>query len=198
MVAEELPLRLFVAAGLPDETRGALGQVQAGLRDAIGDAVRWVAPDSVHLTLKFLGDVPPDQVQPIADALEQVAHGALPFELELRGAGVFPNERAPSVVWVGLAGDLDALHSLQRGVEEALEALRHPAERRAFNAHLTLGRARDGLPVTTRDALLAALREARPPEAATFTVRRVSLIHSTLTPQGPIYRTLDESDLGGA
>ncbi|MCH8200245.1 MAG: RNA 2',3'-cyclic phosphodiesterase, partial [Chloroflexi bacterium] len=105
----EPPLRLFVAIELPEQVRVALGASIERLRSSLGGAYRWVRPEAVHLTLRFLGDVEPERVAELAAALEAAVGPLAAFELRLDGTGVFPNPRAPSVVWAGLGGESAAL-----------------------------------------------------------------------------------------
>src|SRR5512136_2172313 len=138
-------IRAFIAIELPPSILDELGRIEARFKPQVPDAcIRWVKPDSIHLTLKFLGQVPSDQIQLITASLRAavVAHHA--FTLEVAGAGCFPNLSRPRVVWVGVQEEGHPLHALQRAVENAITPLGYPTEQRDFTPHLTLGRvARD-------------------------------------------------------
>jgi 2'-5' RNA ligase len=181
-------VRLFVACELPQDVREALGRVQNDLRRMGADSLRWVRPESIHVTLKFLGGVDGGRVGEITSAL---AGAVEPFELRLRPAalGTFGGDRL-RVVWVGLDGDTEALASLAGRVEGALEPLGFAREQRPFAAHLTLARAPDHVPVTERRQLAALARRYQAPSLPSMTLRQVALMRSTLGPSGSVYTRL--------
>ena len=184
-------IRSFVAVELTDEVRQALGAVQRDLKtQAPPGAVRWTRPDSIHLTLQFLGDVPPDQIEAVAGALRAACAGRAPFAFELAGAGVFPNVNRPRVVWVGVVEPSGALAALQQRVGQALAPLGFPPEERGFTPHLTIGRAaRDAGP---RDlaALGALVARAGIGSLGRVDVDHVNLMKSDLKPDGAVYTPL--------
>ena len=135
-------IRTFVAIELSDEIKRVLSELMESLREKDIREVRLVRPEGVHLTLKFLGDIPVGKVDAVKEALSCVTSHA-PFELDLDGTGVFPNERKPRVLWVGIKGDMAPLNALQSDVENALEGIGFRRERRDFSPHLTIGRIRD-------------------------------------------------------
>lgn len=187
-------IRSFIAIELPDEVRGALSQIQERLRESAG-GVRWVQPASIHLTLKFLGDIRPEQVEPIAVAAAGVVEGEPPFSLGLSGLGAFPNPRRPRVVWAGLEGDVERLGRLQARLEGALEPLGFPREQRAFRPHLTLGRVKD--PRRPPD-LSRALAELTVPACNSFDVHEILVYKSDLRPTGAIYTKLQHLPFAGS
>ena len=190
-------LRTFIAIDLSPELRAALGGLQDRLRgDLGGRGVRWVQPQGIHLTLKFLGDTPQGQVDEIQRALARAAAAVEPFAISAGGVGCFPNTRQPRVVWVGLEEATGALLRLRNAVESEVAPLGFPTEKRAFQAHLTLGRVQ-------RDASTAEVRRVGQVVAATTTgrlgemaVAAVSTIKSDLRPTGAVYTTLFEATLG--
>ena len=202
-------VRCFVAIELPAEARQCIGTLVAGLREAEVRGLRPVNPEAVHLTLKFLGDVPASQVDAVAAALEGAAAAAHPFDLELRGLGAFPDLRRPRVLWVGVGGDLEALQQLYGALEAALAALLYgaleaalaalgfPPEGRAFTPHLTLARLRDGTPPQERARAAAHLTSLEWEEGAAVPVGGVSLVRSTLRPGGAVYSRLHWAGFGG-
>jgi len=177
-------MRTFIAIPLPAESRVVLEKAQSGLR-AIGAAVRWGAVSSIHLTLKFLGEIDPALVTGLNERLAG-ATGCPPFDLEFEGLGGFPDLRNPRVIWCGLGGDTEALCRLQASVEEACAAMGFEAEARRFHPHLTLGR------VQGRRNLrqLADYIKISPGPDFCFTADRFNVYKSVLTPQGPIYSIL--------
>jgi 2'-5' RNA ligase len=182
-------LRTFVAIELPAEVRRLLAEAQGSLRLG-ARAVRWVDPDSAHLTLKFLGATPEDAVEPIGAALRAAAerHGRL--HLRTGHPGAFPNPQQPRVLWLGLDGDLARLGELQQKVEAAIAPLGYPTENRPFSPHLTLGRLRPDASRADRAAAGAALAAAAPPRPVAFEATGVSLMLSELSPRGARYSRL--------
>jgi 2'-5' RNA ligase len=132
-------LRTFVAAELPTDLLKALAAVQTELGRR-GLRARWTLPGNLHLTLKFLGDIPADRVPIAATALRTTAAEHDAFGLTAEGIGVFPGMRRPRVLWAGLSGGTAELERLQRGLDDRLHAAGFPREARDFHGHLTLGR----------------------------------------------------------
>ncbi len=189
-------LRAFIAVELPPAAREAIEGVTREMRSRAGDGVRWVRPEGVHLTLKFLGDIAADSVPSISQALDRCAAPAAPFDLFLEGVGAFPNARRPRVVWIGLDGGLEPLLNLQQSIEGELEALGFARERRAFTPHLTLGRVRDRVSPAQSRALSEALGGVRVEPDVKLPVGEVSLIKSDLQPSGAVYTRLYAAGLG--
>jgi 2'-5' RNA ligase len=184
-------VRAFIAIELPKVTREALAEVQARLEHhAPRGSVRWVKPDNIHLTLKFLGQVPTAQIDAISLALKRAVSGMHVFPFEVMNSGCFPDALRPRVIWVGVDEPTGALHALQRAVETAIAPLGYPTEARAFQPHLTLGRtARDVKPIdlhklgelvtATRVGLLGHVH-----------ADELVLFQSDLTPGGSMYTAL--------
>ena len=179
-------LRAFVAVEIPEDVRAALEAVQVRLRQHSVRA-RWVRPGSMHLTLKFLGDIPAGQVAGIAEALRAAAGGCAAFRLTAAGIGVFPGLRRPRVVWAGFSGETAPLADLQRRVEEGLTALGFPREERPFRAHLTIGRFPE--PVAP-EPLAEALKAFADASFGEIAVREIVLFQSELKPSGAVYTAL--------
>jgi RNA 2',3'-cyclic 3'-phosphodiesterase len=186
-------IRAFLAIDLLDSLRPGLAQVQGELKRS-GAEVRWVPVGNIHLTLKFFGNVPDDEIGTLALAAREVAAAATPLELRVTGAGAFPNPRAPRVVWVGLGGEVAALTQLFYRLEKAFAVLGYPPEGRAFNPHLTLGRVKS--PVN-RDRLARLLAKLPPLNWPPFEVKELILFQSVLSPQGSTYTPLKAIELGG-
>jgi len=184
-------VRAFIALELPKVTRDALSDVQARLsQHAPRGSVRWVNSDNIHLTLKFLGQVPTAQIEAISLALRR-AVGALPvFPFEVMRVGCFPDTQRPRVVWVGIDEPSGALHTLQRAVESATAPLGYPTDPRPFQPHLTLGR-------TGRSVRPADLHKLGEGVLATKVgllghvhAEEVVLFQSEFSPGGSIYTAL--------
>ena len=181
-------LRLFVAIELPEAVTWHIGEVIRRLRQQELSGIRWVRPKGVHLTLKFLGNVPESQVQSIVDAMGRASEGVAPFVVQVQGVGVFPHPRAPRVLWVGIQGDLAPLVQLHERLEEALEARGFVREQRAFSPHLTLGRMRERLSPTEVQRLAEAMDGVREMGPVELPVTDVSLMESQLNRGGAVYR----------
>ena len=183
-------IRAFIAVDLPDDARDTLGQVGAALagRTPRG-AVKWVRPELMHLTLRFLGDTPVDRLPAIVAALDATAAAHAPFTLHLTDVGCFPSPRQPRVVWVGLGGDEKALPALKATLDTALVPLGWPPDDKPFRAHLTLGRVREGA-----DARGVDWSTPVPPRA--IPVAALHLIESQLRPEGAVYTVRHSSGLG--
>ena len=175
-------LRAFVALELPPDVKRALSAVRAALGARVPPA-RWVRPEGMRLTLKFLGETPVERIPGIADSLRRAAAGTAPFSLYVAGTGVFPNPRKARLLWAGLQGETEACAALQSRVEVALEQHGFKPEARGFSPHLTLARFRNPCPVPA-DAL------THTPDPAGFTARRMVFFQSTLEPRGAVYTPL--------
>ncbi len=180
--------RLFVACELSDELKHALGALEDDLRRLAVDGLRWVRPEGIHVTLKFLGEVEAARIESITAALTSAIE---PFELRLQPASVggFGGARL-RVVWVGLEGDVRGLTELAGRVEGALEPLGFPRERRPFAAHLTIARVRDQTSSAKRQQLAGLIERYQPPALPAVTFRQLALMRSHLGPQGASYERL--------
>lgn len=192
-------IRAFVALPMPPEVQRYLQALQRRLNNAAPGAVRWVEPEAMHLTLKFLGDIAPDQVPPIAALVRRAAGQTTPLQLPLTTVGCFPAPLRPRVLWAGLGGDLSRLQALHALLDTSLAALGFERETRPFAPHVTLGRVRDAASAEDVAALARLLQ--RPPAlsgAPAARVDRLVLYRSTLTPSGPVYEHLEEAVLSGS
>jgi len=180
--------RLFVALALPREVKAALAALREELEPGLS-SLRWVRPEGIHLTLKFLGDVPTVRLDDVCDALSRCrsAEAGEPIRLEAAGVGVFPSPRAPRVLWVGFRDVPDPLYHVQRCVEEVMADLAFPRERRPFRPHLTVGRFRRPLRGDERERLAACLSRDAERTFGGLSISRLSLYRSTLLPGGARY-----------
>jgi 2'-5' RNA ligase len=189
-------IRSFIAVTPSEDVLSALQRAQTWLQDEAGaKACRWMRPESIHLTLKFLGDVPVENIDAIAQSLRETCQTHESFQLVLSGVGCFPNLRRPRVVWIGVEGDTEALGRLQADVEAAMEALGFPPEKRAFHPHLTIARVRRRARRSDVGALGRTIEGARTNLGISFTVDRLALIKSDLRPLGAVYTKLTEGTL---
>jgi 2'-5' RNA ligase len=186
-------IRTFIAIELPPAILDQVAEIQARLKSAApGNVVRWVKPDGIHLTLKFLGQTPGDQIDMITSALKGAASAHPAFTLEVSGAGCFPNLHQPRVVWIGVHEDQQAKHlsAIQHAVESAIAPLGYPTERREFSPHLTLGRiARDVRPSDLK-RVGEAIGSISVGLLGRFEVKHLALIRSDLQPHGAVYTVI--------
>ncbi|MCH8225238.1 MAG: RNA 2',3'-cyclic phosphodiesterase [Chloroflexi bacterium] len=195
MTASGTGIRTFIAIHLSQDARRRLTETIRWMGSEVPSGVRWVDPEGIHLTLKFLGDIEPALVEDVLRAMEQAASGTVPFQVHLNGLGVFPNLRRPRVLWAGVGGDMDALGALQEKVEAAMEGLAFPRERRAFSPHLTLGRVRDTISAVARQRVGGLVSQGSLDGADPWPVNAVHLMRSNLTPDGAVYTSLGSVSL---
>ncbi|HET6373706.1 MAG TPA: RNA 2',3'-cyclic phosphodiesterase [Candidatus Polarisedimenticolia bacterium] len=185
-------MRLFVAVDLPEELRRRLGSLAEELRGDL-EGVRWVRPEGIHLTLKFVGEMEESRMAGLSRELAARVPGSVaPFQVRVSGTGVFPASGPPRVVWVGLHEETGSLANLQQRVEQAALASGIPAEQRAFRPHLTLGRVADG---RGRRTLRETLVASSGIDLGAFTVSSVCLFRSLLKAGGAEYQRLEEYGL---
>ncbi len=186
-------IRAFIAIELPAPILAQLEQVESRLKPLLPPGcLRWVKPDSVHLTLKFLGQVPSDQIDIISSALRNSVAALHSFELEVSGAGCFPNLRRPRVMWVGIQEEAPGgrLSAVQRAVENTIAPMGYPTEPRAFSPHLTLGRLARDVSSSDLRKIGEGVRDSAVGSLGHWTVSQVALIKSDLRPTGAVYTTL--------
>ncbi len=191
-------IRAFIAIELPAAILQQLGEIEARLKPQLPpDCIRWVKSDSVHLTLKFLGQVPSDQIELITLSLQNALAAQPAFTLEVAGVGCFPDLHRPRVIWVGVKEEAAGhqLQHVQRVVENAISPLGYPTEARDFSPHLTLGR-------LARDVRTPDLKKVGDVIGAStigtlgrWDVIDVALIKSDLRPTGAVYTVLARAPL---
>jgi 2'-5' RNA ligase len=188
-------IRSFIAVELPGEAKLAIGRVQEQLKAGGYAPAKWVDPGSMHLTLKFLGNIGADSVGGIMAALRESIGGIVPFSLGISGLGAFPGLNRVQIVWAGVTGDVDRLRRLQQAVESQLSPLGFAPEKRAFSPHLTLARLRDQAAPEERRRLGQAIAGTEFKAAVSLKVEAVHLMRSQLTPQGAVYSRLGSAEL---
>ena len=154
--------------------------------------VSWVKPETIHLTIKFLGDIPVKQVDPILHSLQKAVQGINAFSLKVEGLGVFPSQRNPRVVWVGISEGKESLQVLQPGVEKELATLGFSREKKKFNPHLTVGRVRSPEGASALGDLLASIPH---PVLGSSMVKDIRLMKSDLHPTGAVHTELGRIQL---
>jgi 2'-5' RNA ligase len=160
--------------------------------------MRFVAASGIHLTLKFLGEISPEQAAGIHDVLDDAASSVPGFTIRIRGVGCFPNSRQPRVLWVGLDDPRGMLQALQRAVEQGCARLKLPVEDRPLSPHLTLGRVRREAGPGAGAFVGSVLESERTLDLGEMPVGAVHLFRSELRPSGAVYSRLHTAALGGA
>ncbi len=185
-------VRTFVAVEIDEAVRQRASALIERARASI-EGIRWVGPQNLHVTLKFLGDVAEEDLPAVGEAVTQAVAGVPGFDFELRALGAFPRIDRPNNVWLGSGDGAASLADLADRIERALNPLGFPREHRTFEPHVTLGRvARGG---RAPAALVRWLRENAAFEAGRSRIREVVVFSSQLTPQGAIYTALCRAPL---
>jgi len=190
-------IRAFIAIELPAEIKLELARLQDRLKEDGQPRIKWVNPDGVHLTLKFLGDIDPAMVGKINEAMTDAAAETLPFTLDLRQPGAFPDLNRVQVIWVGLGGELNALKGLQQNLESRLAKLGFPPEKRTFKPHLTLARVGEGATAQQRQRLGELIASAGFETDRRIKAEVINLMRSQLTRTGAIYSRIGSAALSG-
>jgi 2'-5' RNA ligase len=183
-------MRSFIAINLPDTVKQEIDSIVDRLRPA-GPPARWVPGSNLHLTLKFLDEIIPDQVMPICGAITMAIANVQAFDIRLRGFGVFPNEKKARVFWVGIADGYEQLKHLAREIDRSVSSLGFPREDREFSAHVTLARFREPGAV---ERLVKAASHI-PYQSELVRVGSVELMKSVLSSKGATYSILESLKL---
>jgi len=180
--------RTFISANIENrETLRNLVTTQQTL-NATGADIKSVEPENIHITLKFLGEIPETQVQRVEEKISEISF--TPIKLEIEETGVFPNLRRPRVVWAGVKGEIEKLGQVFMELEEKLESIGFKKEMRRFQPHITIGRVRSG---RNRENLVHELLQLQNKKYGEVTVNQISFMKSELTRHGPIYTQLAAS-----
>jgi 2'-5' RNA ligase len=189
-------IRSFIAIELPEEAKKGLARLRRELEKDEHRFVKWVDPGGIHLTLKFLGNIPAKRVTEITEAVAKAAQGISPFHLEISGLGAFPSLKQARIFWVGIGGEVDKLSRLQQNIDSALAALRFAKEERPFVPHLTLARIREGASPSERRSFGELVGSTVFEDKYPVEVEAIRLMKSQLMPAGAIYTCLSVVELG--
>lgn len=191
-------IRAFIAIELTAEIQKHLDEITSAFRRQLGSVpVRWVPAGNIHLTLKFLGDVSVANIKVLTDIMKTEVAGHRPFEVSVGGAGAFPNNHRPRVIWVGVEAPSE-LGLIQSGVEAAMARLGYPREDRAFSPHLTLGRVSRNADSNDIHAISKALESNKVGFLGATCVREICLFRSDLQPSGAVYTKIFNAPLSAA
>lgn len=178
-------IRTFIAFELPEEIKFQLWEIISGMKSKSG-GVKWVQPQGLHVTLKFLGDIEEALVSRLSGDLDSIARAYPPIQVTLSRLGAFPDARRPRVLWAGLGGDIRVMTEIAGKVDKICTSIGMEPEKRPFRAHITIGR----LKIPTVVDLSQEARESP------FTIDNIVLYKSELTPSGARYSVLHRSVLG--
>ncbi|MDP6340019.1 MAG: RNA 2',3'-cyclic phosphodiesterase [Candidatus Marinimicrobia bacterium] len=178
-------IRTFVAIPVPEPFFTLQDSLKSKVDPKKGK-IRWVRKDQLHLTLKFLGDTTSDSIREVQAALQKIADESSPFNLNIQDTGCFPKVERPRVMWAGIKGDVDKLIQLAEAIQNGLDLLGFPKDRKAYHPHITIGRAT--YPQKHTPDISHFLRESYKP--IPFRIEKVQFISSELFPNGPVYTIL--------
>lgn len=179
-------IRTFIAIELNEETHSELSSLLSALKESDAD-VKWVAPEVIHLTLKFLGYIDDVKIKEVQKILDEIIKNFKPFVLSLKGIGAFPKLDYPRVVWVGVDAGKNETSQLAKELEDRLEKIGIPKEDREFHPHITLGRVKSS---KNKDKLKSIIETTKFEPRSKINVDHLTLFKSQLTTQGPIYTPL--------
>ena len=189
-------LRAFVALEIPPKVQKDIYQATSNLRRGTGSLVRWVPAENMHLTLKFLGDISPANVEFLTQMIRTEADSFHCFEIHLAGLGSFPNPKRPRVIYIRIQAPAE-LEALQHAVESATRRLGYESDDRSFSPHLTIGRVKNATRMSAADQqkIRHALEETEIDSLGTARVDSVHLYKSDLKPTGSVYTKLFSAPL---
>lgn len=186
-------IRAFIAFPLPELITTRICDIQERLK-SYGLPVRWVKPENVHLTLKFLGEVSLSTITGIAEVIEDTVRDFSPLILFTKGLGVFPGIKKPRILWIGISGDIKPLSEIQANLETNMEIKGFAKENRPFKSHLTLGRVKGDI---HPENLIDILRSFSDFSSEPFEAKELVLYKSELKPSGALYTKLQTVYLDG-
>lgn len=184
-------MRAFIAIELPIEIRDDLSRIQDKLKAEL-PKISWVKPQNLHLTLKFLGDISPEQLCDIKQITIEITKATAGFKINLRTLGVFPNPHAARIIWIGTNQPPLELKQLAQQMETRLVESNIPQEERPFCAHITIGRIKSHLAPSDLKKALDKVENDVACANWEFDCREITLFESTLGPGGPAYTILEK------
>lgn len=186
-------MRAFIGIALPPEIRAGIADLVSPMR-ARRDPVSWVPERNLHLTLKFLGEIPPARAGEMAGLVADASRNIPPFPLQIGDAGGFPTLRAPRVLWIGFREPLELVRKLHQNMENALSGAGFPRDERPFHPHVTVGRVRGRVAPGWGEAFAAVVSGVA---FDTVSVASYRVYESRLSPSGAQYSVLREVPFGG-
>ncbi|KPL02733.1 MAG: hypothetical protein AMJ73_08350 [candidate division Zixibacteria bacterium SM1_73] len=186
----EIIMRTFIAVELPEQIKKQIEVLQVPLKKT-NAFVSWVKPGNIHITLKFLGEVPEEKIDEVFSATELALKGAKSFKMNLKGMGAFPDFRRPRVIWIGTGKGGEELSDMANKIEDEMEKIGYPKEKRKFSPHFTIGRVKSPKNIEK----LVELVKSADFETEDIEVNEVTVMKSQLHPAGAIYTPLKKIPL---
>ena len=187
-------MRAFIAIELPEDIRKALAQLQNRLKSCGAD-VKWVEPNNIHLTLKFLGEIDDAQLNRITSILQNVSANTNSFPAFISSFGAFPKINSPRVIWIGINKGNSEVSAIAKYLENEIKNVGIPAEDKPFSSHITIARTRSIFNLEKLVKELKFLESNFSLQVREFDVTKITLFKSSLTPKGPVYEILKEATL---
>lgn len=181
-------MRTFVSVEVPEDIRAKVGLFSDSIKELFNNDVKWVLPKNLHFTIKFLGEISESALSAVQECVSNTASGFGPFSMNLSNVGFFPSARNPRVIWIGTHEGADKLLELYQELENCLEHEGFDRDTRTFSPHLTIGRVR-------KYSKIAVPEELPDFEPVMYDVKGIAVIRSSLTPKGPVYERVFESNL---
>lgn len=185
-------IRSFIAVDIPNEIKNKIAEIQMELQQIL-PKVSWVKPSNIHLTLKFLGDVTPEQIPSIEEAIHDAVKGLQPFDIKIGGIRAFKNLSQPKVLWINIATEPTSIIQLAENLDSSLNCLSFPKESRKFTPHLTIARIRNHINLTKFVSYFDAYNKM---DYVPIHIKQLSLIKSQLASEGAIYTKLKTVQFG--
>jgi len=185
---KQAKIRSFIAIDLPEDLKEELKKFQSRLKKSKAD-VKWVRPESMHITLRFLGYLTPEEIEKAKTAINTVAKRFAPFQIQVRGWGTFPEKGRPRVIWTGLEQGAEILEQIFNQLEKELVKLGFDKADKKFVPHLTLGRIKTSK--NLKD-LIEYLNKEGTKTYGNFWAEKIILFKSDLKPEGAIYSIIKD------
>lgn len=186
-------VRAFIAIPIPKAVKDYLSNLIFNFQQTISEnSIKWVDPNNIHLTLKFLGDLTNSAIKNLTTSLE--SNKLSSFELKIEKVGAFPSIYKPRVIWVGISKN-DVLNNLAGYIKEVTQFIQPEENDKPFSPHLTIARIKPGIKNESYELLKKVLVKNREIEPIQFPVSNYCVFQSKLTPKGPIYSVLNSYDL---
>lgn len=183
-------MRTFVAIDFSPQIKGKIGEIIEYFKTQTPDyALKWVEPQNLHMTIKFLGEVSEGHLRTIKDVLSDTLEGISAFEIEVTGMGMYPSTQKPRVIWLGVEGS-EPLKDIHQSLDQALQKASIPPDKRGLSPHLTIARVRRNVETLIVQDIGKTLSQFKIDSLGKCTIDRIVLYKSTLTPSGPIYDPL--------
>jgi 2'-5' RNA ligase len=187
-------MRTFIAIELPQDIKDAISRLQSKLK-ASGADVKWVAPTNIHLTLKFLGEIDEKTKDAVSDIIKEIAVNTPCFTIKLGEIGAFPRIQSPRVIWIGLSEGHEQTKTIVDHLKSELEECGIFGDNKPFSSHITIGRVHSLKKMDSLIRCISELAAQGTEKLGEFQAGKITLFKSTLLPQGPLYETLQETNL---